>query len=97
MTSPKEMAKQTAQILIETKSVLFNIDPPYTYTSGRKGPVYTDCRRLISFPAERTVLMDFAAEMIKSNCKGLDMVAGGETAGIPYAAFVSERQKLPML
>ncbi len=97
MTSPAEMATATAKVLIETKSVLFNIDPPYTYTSGRKGPVYTDVRRLISFPAQRTQLMDYAAEMIKTNCPNLELVAGGETAGIPYAAFVSERLKLPML
>lgn len=97
MTSKEQMARDAAKILIETKSVLFNIDPPYTYASGRKGPVYTDVRRLISFPAERSLLMDHAAEMIKENCKGLELVAGGETAGIPYAAFVSERLKLPML
>jgi orotate phosphoribosyltransferase len=97
MTTPADMARDAAKILIETKSVIFNIDPPFTYTSGRKGPVYTDVRRLISFPAERNLLMDHAAELIKDNCKGLDMVAGGETAGIPYAAFVAERLKKPML
>lgn len=97
MATPEQMAQETARVLIDTKSVLFNIDPPFTFTSGRKSPVYTDVRRLISFPKERSTLMDFAAEMIAANCKGLDLVAGGETAGIPYAAFVAERLKLPML
>ena len=92
-----DVSRESAKILLDTKSVLFNAREPFTYTSGRKGPVYVDCRRLISFPAERTKLMDFAADMIKRECDKLDYVAGGETAGIPYAAFVSERLNLPML
>lgn len=97
MTSTKDMARETARILLDTGSVLFNIDPPFTYTSGRKGPVYIDCRRLISFPAERKTLMDFAAETIRANAKDVDVIAGGETAGIPYAAFVADRLEKPMI
>ncbi len=41
--------------------------------------------------------MNMAAEMIRLECPGIDFVAGGETAGIPYAAFLSDRLKLPML
>jgi orotate phosphoribosyltransferase len=92
-----DIAKQAAKILLDTKSVLFNAAEPFTFTSGRKSPVYTDCRRLISFPAERKILMDAGAEMIRRECGSLDYVAGGETAGIPYAAFISERLNLPML
>jgi orotate phosphoribosyltransferase len=92
-----DAARESARILLDTKSVLFNAREPFTYTSGRKGPVYVDCRRLISFPAERGRLMDFAAAIIRRECPGTAFVAGGETAGIPYAAFVSERLNLPML
>ncbi|HEY8962867.1 MAG TPA: orotate phosphoribosyltransferase [Alphaproteobacteria bacterium] len=95
--SPKDAAEQTARILLDTKSVLFNIDPPYTYTSGRKGPVYVDCRRLISFPKERKILMDIAAEAIAAQAPHVDVIAGGETAGIPYAAFISDRMNKPMI
>jgi len=95
--SPKDAAAQTARILLDTQSVLFNIDPPYTYTSGRKGPVYVDCRRLISFPKERKILMDIAAEAIKAQAPHVEVIAGGETAGIPYAAFVSDRLNMPMI
>lgn len=90
-----EIAKEAAKILIKTKSVLINTKEPFTYTSGKIGPIYVDIRRLISFPAERTILMDYAATMVKP--LGLDYYAGGETAGIPYAAFLSERLNAPML
>ncbi|PCI00698.1 MAG: orotate phosphoribosyltransferase [Alphaproteobacteria bacterium] len=96
--SPKVIADQASKILIETEAVLFNAEEPFTYTSGRKGPVYVDCRKLISFPHARGVLMDMAASLIGQNIgyESLDIIAGGETAGIPYAAFLSERMNLPM-
>lgn len=97
--SPEAIAHEASKILIETKSILFNADEPFTYTSGRKGPVYIDCRRLISFPRARGLLMDMGTSLIAQNIglETLDMVAGGETAGIPYAAFIAERLNLPML
>ena len=95
----KQIALDTAQILIDTKSVLVNAKEPFVYTSGRKGPVYVDCRRLISFVKERGQLMDFAAQIAKEKIGAdkIDYVAGGETAGIPYAAFIAERMQKPML
>lgn len=93
------IARETAKILLETRSVLFNAKEPFTFTSGAKSPVYVDCRRLISFPHARSVLMDFAAGKILRECgyETFDMVAGGETAGIPFSAFIAERLELPML
>lgn len=91
------IAAESAQILLDTKSVLFNAREPFTFTSGRISPVYVDCRRLISFPKERGVLMDFGADILRKECPDLAYCAGGETAGIPYAAFISERLNLPML
>ncbi len=84
-----------AKLLLEAKAVSINTDQPFTYTSGKRGPVYVDCRRLISFPETRSKLMDFAAEILKP--LNVDYVAGGETAGIPYAAFIAERLNKPML
>lgn len=92
-----QTAREAARILLETKSVLFNAREPFTYTSGRQGPVYVDCRRLISFPAARGRLMDMGADIIRTSCPDTAYVAGGETAGIPYAALIAERLDLPML
>lgn len=92
-----DIAKVAAKILLDTQSVLFNAKDPFTFTSGRRSPVYTDCRRLIAFPEERKILMDAAANIIKENCDDPDFIAGGETAGIPYAAFISDRLEKPML
>jgi orotate phosphoribosyltransferase len=91
------MARASAQILLDTKSVLFNARKPFVFTSGRASPVYTDCRRLISFPEERGRLMDFGVSILREEAGEIDYVAGGETAGIPYAAFIADRLDKPML
>jgi orotate phosphoribosyltransferase len=92
------IAEQTARILLEIKAVLFNAREPFTWTSGRKSPVYVDCRKVISFPRARTALLDFAAITVLRDIgyEALDSVAGGETAGIPYAAWLADRLSLPM-
>src|SRR2546423_14301465 len=89
--SEAEAAEITARILLETDSVLFRPDDPFTFTSGRKSPVYIDCRRLISFPRGRTKLMELGAELIERHTgyEGLDAGAGGETVGIPVAAWLA--------
>ncbi|MCC6598522.1 MAG: orotate phosphoribosyltransferase [Alphaproteobacteria bacterium] len=98
-TSAEDIAEITAKILLDTKSVLFNAREPFTLKSGKPSPVYTDCRRLISFVKEREILMDFAAQTLRSAVgdKNIDCIAGGETAGIPYGAFVAERLRKPMV
>lgn len=88
-------AYNTAKILLDTESVLINTKEPFTYVSGKKGPVYVDMRRIISFPDARKIIMDHAAETLKD--LDVDYIAGGETAGIPYAAFIAERLNAPML
>src|SRR5215469_1434251 len=98
-TPATDAAEITSRILLETKSVLFSPDKPFSFTSGRVSPVYIDRRRLISFPRARRRLMDLAADLIERAIghESLDAVAGGETAGIPFAAWIAERLSLPML
>ncbi len=95
----EDAAAQAARILLETNSVLFRPDDPFTLTSGRASPVYTDCRRLISFPRARSRITELACELIQreAGTEGLDVIAGGETAGIPFAAWIADRMALPMV
>ncbi|WP_343564917.1 orotate phosphoribosyltransferase [Kiloniella sp. b19] len=94
-----DTARTTASILMEIEAVLFRPDEPFTFTSGRVSPVYVDCRKIISFPRARAKLMDLAVDLIQRDIgyESLDAIAGGETAGIPFAAMIAERMGLPML
>src|SRR5260221_8364862 len=95
----EEAAETTARILLEAKAVLCSPDKPFTSPSGRVSPVYIDCRKLISFPRARRKLMDMGAALTERaiGFESIDVVAGGETAGIPFAAWIAERMALPML
>ena len=87
----------TAKILIDIESVKFSFKKPFTLTSGQKSPVYVDCRKIISFVKERNKILDYAIEYFDENKIEFDLLAGGETAGIPYAAFLSERLQKKMI
>ena len=91
------MSEIIAEKLIDIKSVQFSFNNHFTLTSGLKSPVYVDCRKIISFVEERTLIMNTAIKYINENKLEFDLVAGGETAGIPYAAFISEKIKKPMV
>ncbi|WP_138464781.1 orotate phosphoribosyltransferase [Poseidonocella sp. HB161398] len=96
--SNEEMARLTARALLEIGAVDFRPEEPFTLASGLPSPTYIDCRKLISYPRIRATLMDFLAckTMREAGFEAFDNVAGGETAGIPFAAFIAERLALPM-
>jgi orotate phosphoribosyltransferase len=94
----EDIARLTAQMLLEIKAVHFNADTPFTLASGLPSPTYIDCRKLISYPRIRSALMDFLTLTVQRDAgfEAFDNIAGGETAGIPFAALVAERLALPM-
>ena len=94
----REIARLTARMLLEIKAVHFNADEPFVLASGKPSPTYIDCRKLISFPRIRSTLMDFLTVTVMRNAgfEAFDNVTGGETAGIPFSAWVAERMALPM-
>ncbi|MGY9005708.1 MAG: orotate phosphoribosyltransferase [Alphaproteobacteria bacterium] len=95
----EKAAQKTAKILLDIGAVNFRPEEPYILTSGRASPVYIDCRKIISFPKERDLIIDHAVDALATagSDKPLDSVAGGETAGIPYAAWIASKMNLPML
>ncbi|MBT5430391.1 MAG: orotate phosphoribosyltransferase [Rhodospirillaceae bacterium] len=99
-TSEKKIiAGQTAKILLDIKAVNFRPQEPYILTSGWASPVYIDCRWVISFLQERREIIKLSAQLLQSsiNMNQVDMLAGGETAGIPYSSWLSEELSKPML
>ncbi len=94
----KTIAELTARMYLDTGAVRFMTDKPFIFTSGWASPVYNDSRWLISFPDVRSAIMGYAVNAIDRDIgrDKIDAVAGGETAGIPFAAWVADRMHLPM-
>ncbi len=93
-----EIARLSAAMLLEIGAVDFNPGEPFILASGLPSPTYVDCRKLISYPRIRATLMDFMAVTVMRDAgfEAFDNIAGGETAGIPFAALIAERLGLPM-
>jgi len=93
------MAELVAKMLWEIKAVHFNAEKPYKYASGIASPVYIDGRKLLSYPRIRSTVIDFAASVLMRDAgfEQFDCIAGGETAGIPFAALLADRLGLPMI
>jgi len=91
--------RPTARLLLDIKAVNFRPAEPYRLTSGWVSPVYIDCRKVISFTEARRRIVAMAVGTLGEavDWASVDMVAGGETAGIPYAAWIAEAVSLPML
>ena len=94
----EEIARLTARMLLEIGAVNFRPEDPFILSSGKPSATYIDCRKLISFPRIRSTLMDFLTISVMRDVgfEAFDNIAGGETAGIPFAALVAERMALPM-
>jgi len=87
-----------ARVLLEIGAVLMRPKDPFILTSGRASPVYVDCRKVIGFPRARSLITQHAVDAIQREIgvESLDVIAGGETAGIPYAAWIADKLGLPM-
>ncbi|GLI84347.1 orotate phosphoribosyltransferase [Rossellomorea marisflavi] len=90
------MKKQIAKELLNIKAVFLNPGEPFTWSSGIKSPIYCDNRLTLSYPAVRKQIADGLVSMIREHFPEVDVIAGTATAGIPHAAWVSERMDLPM-
>ena len=90
---------KTAKILLDIKSINISAKKPFKLTSGRLSPVYVDCRKIISHLKERRLLISMGCKLLKKkiNIKKIVYIAGGETAGIPYASWISEKLNKPMI
>ena len=91
------MSEEIAKILVEIESINFSFKNYFTLTSGLKSPVYVDCRKIISFVKERDFIIDKSIQYLNNKGINNELIAGGETAGIPYAAFISDKLRKPMI
>lgn len=86
-----------ARALLEIRAVTLQPNDYFRWTSGIRSPIYCDNRLTMSHPTVRARIADEMGAMIQAEFKSVTMIAGTATAGIPHAAWVSERLNLPMI
>ena len=74
------IAQETAKMLLEVQAVLFNPEKPFIFTSGWASPVYTDMRKIISYPRLRKRILDHNDRKRNEKVTGTGQFAGVEPA-----------------
>ena len=91
------MQDKISEILLNVNAVMLRTKPPFRWASGILSPIYTDNRILMSYPREREIIVNSFIKLIKKNKIKVDGFAGTATAGIPWAAWLSQKMKKPMV
>ena len=91
------MPDKVSEILLNLNAVILRTKPPFRWASGILSPIYTDNRLLMSYPKEREFIVNSFIKLIKANKIKDDGFAGTATAGIPWAAWIAQKIKKPMI
>ena len=91
-----DAAEAVARDLLRIGAVTLRPSDPFTWASGRLAPVYTDNRLTLAHPDVRARLTDAFASLVRAQATPPSVIAGTATAGIPHAAWLSDRLGLPM-
>lgn len=78
-------------------AIKVNLAKPFRLVSGNSSPIYVNCRQLISSPSFADLFTASARFICDYHGLHFDVVAGGETAGIPFAAFLARSFGCPMI
>lgn len=89
--------KRIAELLIDIGAVKLSVDPPFTWTSGLKAPIYCDNRMIYSHPDARNFVVDALVSRVKALHVEPDVIAGTATAAIGWAALVAQKMDLPLI
>lgn len=92
-----QIASSVAGSLLDIGAVALRPHQPFTWTSGIKSPIYCDNRLTMSYPEIRDMIAESFATLIRNSYPETEVIAGTATAGIPHAAFVSQKLGLPMV
>lgn len=94
-----DLRYEIAEELLKIRAVELRPQPEnyFTWTSGIKSPIYCDNRLTMSYPFVRNRIAAGLVEIIKCHYPDVTLIAGTSTAGIPHAAWVSDRLDLPMV
>lgn len=90
------LRRATAFELWRLGAVRVSVQEPFHLASGALSPLYVNGRQVIGDPAFVRLFVAAAGAVLAAAEVRHDVVAGGETAGIPYAAFLAQAFGMPM-
>ncbi|HWR74808.1 MAG TPA: orotate phosphoribosyltransferase [Bacteroidales bacterium] len=92
-----DIARKTAEYLLQIKAIKLQPAKPFTWASGWKSPIYCDNRMTLSFPEVRSFIADSFASRVRELYPDAEVVAGVATGAIAHGALVADRLNLPFI
>lgn len=86
-----------ALMIWEMEAVRVRPDEPFRLASGNFSPIYVNGRRVISDPAFMELFCACSRLLLERRGVEFDALAGGETAGIPFASVLAASLGRPMV
>ncbi|TCK68613.1 orotate phosphoribosyltransferase [Winogradskyella wandonensis] len=93
----KDIAKKTAELLLQINAIKLQPNNPFTWASGWKSPIYCDNRIVLSYPQIRNYVRETIAKQIEEKYGKPDVIAGVATGAIGIGALVAEYLNLPFV
>ena len=97
MIFDKEIARQTAEQLLQIKAIKLQPEEPFTWASGWKSPIYCDNRITLSYPAVRNFLRENIVKAINEKYGTPNVIAGVATGAIAIGVLVAQEMGLPFV
>lgn len=98
LPSKDEIGEGVARFLFHTGAIHVSLQQAFILAAGWASPVYVDCRLLMGETEVRRAITRLATALIALHFPAatFDIIAGGETAGIPFATLLAEAMDLPL-
>ncbi|MHC1708396.1 MAG: orotate phosphoribosyltransferase [Bacteroidales bacterium] len=97
MNQQENTSLSTAEFLLQIKAIKLEPNNPFTWTSGIKSPIYTDNRKILSYPKVRTYVRQEFARIISEEFPNVDVIAGVATGAIAHGVLVAQELGLPFV
>ncbi|MDF0708191.1 orotate phosphoribosyltransferase [Flagellimonas okinawensis] len=97
MVLDKQIAKKTAELLLQINAIKLEPENPFTWASGWKSPIYCDNRIMLSYPMVRNFVREEIAKQVENLYGKPDVIAGVATGAIGIGILVAEALGLPFV
>ena len=97
MVLDKDIAKKTAEFLLQIKAIKLQPQNPFTWASGWHSPIYCDNRISLSHHKTRTYIQEQLAKAIIKKFNKPDVIAGVATGAIAHGILVAQALELPFV
>ena len=93
----KDIAKKTAEVLLQVKAIKLSPTEPFTWASGWKSQIYCDNRVTLSYPPVRVFLKEEISKIVESKYGKQDVIAGVATGAIAIGVLVAQELGVPFI